>query len=81
MEPLFNSVLALSSVGNDVFFTNQRLYIVELAAHHALPAMYAFHFEVECLGGNTATGPEVPSRQLAGRIIGCGSIKHSHTRV
>ena len=39
-------------VGNDVFFTNQRRQIVELAAHHAVPAMYAFHFEVECLGGN-----------------------------
>ena len=29
-------------VGNDVFFTNQRRQIVALAAHHAVPAMYAF---------------------------------------
>jgi putative ABC transport system substrate-binding protein len=29
-------------VGNDVFFTNQRQQIVALAAHHAVPTMYAF---------------------------------------
>ena len=29
-------------VGNDVFFTNRRQQIVALAAHHAVPTMYAF---------------------------------------
>jgi putative tryptophan/tyrosine transport system substrate-binding protein len=29
-------------VGNDVFFTNQREQIVALAAHHAVPTIYAF---------------------------------------
>jgi putative tryptophan/tyrosine transport system substrate-binding protein len=29
-------------VGNDVFFTNQRQQIVALAAHHAVPTIYAF---------------------------------------
>jgi ABC-type uncharacterized transport system substrate-binding protein len=60
-------------VGNDPFFFSQREALVNLAAHHALPAMYEWR-EFTTAGGLMSYGANLPSmyRQIgiyAGRIL------------
>jgi hypothetical protein len=51
-------------VGNDAFFNNRIEQLVALAAHHAIPAMYASP-EFIVAGGGTLRGPHSQGREAS----------------